>query len=254
MTRRRIILLALAASIVPASGVAQRAVEIQPGSRELDVSRIVPRTDTMAVLQRVEDQEVKLMTLEVRTARADIGGVPVVFRVQRAFASNGEVVLSDSFTVAASTLAPLRYTWRYESGPGGIWVEGLRVRGLNRAGYAENEIDLRLSGPSFFRSQLDLLLAALPLAQGRAFGWRALVEEEGRESRMEARVAGTDRVRTMSGDSCDAWRVEVRFGLGTNNYWIDRRTGELLQYKEGPMTYRILRHRSCLSADNPARP
>jgi hypothetical protein len=249
MTLRRRLLLVLAAAVVPASAVAQHAIEIQPGSRELDASRIAPRTDTMVVLQRVEGREVQLIRLEVRTARTDAGGGPVLVRTQRALDSNGNQVLSDSFTMAAATLAPLEYGWRYETGPGGIRVEGLSVRGVNTTGYAERVIDLRLSAPSFFRSQLDLLLTALPLAQGRAFGWRVLVEEEGRESRMEARVAGTDRVRTMSGGACDAWRVEVRFGLGASNYWIERGTGELLQYKEGPMTYRILRHRSCPSAE-----
>lgn len=255
MTLRSLLVLTLSIAIVPASAVAQRAVEIQPGSRELDVSRIVPRTDTMAVLQRVENQDVQLMTLVLSTARKIVDGVSVVVRVERALDSNGNPVLSDSFTVTAATLAPLGYGWRYETGPGGIRVDGLTVRGANTTGYAPRVIDLRLSGPAFFRNQLDMVLAALPLAQGRAFGWRALLEEEGRESRIDARVAGADRVRTMSGGMCDAWRVEVRSGIGMSNYWVDRRSGELLQYKEGPMTYRIVRHRSCpLPGDGTARP
>jgi hypothetical protein len=253
MTLRRRLFLALAASLVPASAVAQPAVEIQPGSRELDASRITPRTDTMALLQRVEGQEVQLAILVLRTARIDAAGGAVLSRAERMLAMNGDEVLSDSFTVAAATLAPLAYAYRNEGGSGTLRVDGLTVRGSAGRGAAE-AIDLRLTAPSFFRNEIDLLLAALPMAAGRAFAWRVLHEEEARADRVEARVAGTDRVQTMSGGSCDAWRVELRSTSGTSNYWIERGTGELIQYKDGGMTLRILRHRACPSpAEGPAR-
>ena len=246
MMLRRLAALALATSIVPASAIAQPAVEIQPGSRELDVSRILPRTDTMAVLGRVEGQEVQLAMLVLRTARADVAGAPVLSRAERFIAMNGEEVMLDSFTVAAATLAPRAYEFRNEGERGSLRVDGVSVR--RSSTMAENQIDLRLSTPSFFRNAVDLVLAALPLAEGRAFSWHVLNEQEGRQGRVEARVAGPDRVQTMEGGACDAWRVDLRTAGGTSHYWIERRTGELVQYKDGDTRVRILRHRFCPSA------
>lgn len=254
MTLRRLLLLALVVSRTPVTVHAQPAIEIQPGSRELDVSRIAPRTDTMAVMGHVEGQEVQLSILVLRTAHADAAGGPVLSRVERMVALNGREVLADSFTVATATLAPLAYAWSDEGQKGSLRANGLRVRGSARATGPGSEVDLRLSAPSFFRNQADLLLAALPLAEGRAFGWRVLLEDEAREGRVEARVAGADRVRTMAGGTCDAWRVELRSPTGTSNYWVDRATGELLQYKDEHTTLRIVRHRVCpSSAEGPVR-
>jgi hypothetical protein len=251
MTRLRILL--AAALLAPSAAIAQQpATEIRPGSREIDGSRIVPRADTFAVTALDGENALPAVYLELRTARID-AEVPAVSRVERMLSIVGVEISVDSFTVAAATLAPLWFSARGREAAGSLSFDGLAVRGSRMAGGSFTPLEARLSAPVFLGNSVDVILSTLPLAEGSAFRWPILREEDAGLDWVDARVTRHERVRTLQGGRCDAWRVETRSGGEPGVYWMERRTGEMLQYEGAGVRFRIVSHRACLRGNTAAR-
>jgi hypothetical protein len=255
MTSLRILLAAALVAFAPAAALAQQPVtEIRPGSPEIDGSRIVPRADTFAVMAVNARDALPTVYVELRTARIDVAGVPAVSRVERMRSLPGVELSVDSFTVAAGTLAPLSVSERSRSAQGSLAFEGLAVTGHRMSRGTMTPVEVRLSAPVFLGNSIDVVLSTLPLAEGRAYRWPILREEDAGLDSVDARVTRRERVRTVQGGTCLAWRVETRAGGEPGVYWMERRTGELIQYEGAGVRFRILSHRACLRGNTAARP
>lgn len=254
MTILRTFLAATLATLVAnATAHAQDAAVIRPGSREVNGSRVAARTDTFAVSGLLEGREVPMGSLELRTTLVTAAGAPAVSRVERMTLLGGMEVSVDSFTLAAATLAPLAYADRAGTDEASFVFDGLTVRGTRSEEGKREPVAVRLAAPVFLGNSMDVILSALPLAEGRAFRWERLREYDVRVDSVEVRVAGRETVRTVSGGSCGAWRVEVRSDGGTSVYWVEKETGELLRYEDEDQRFLILRHRACPAGDDAVR-
>ena len=254
MTRLLLLLAAALVALAPAATLAQQpATEIRPGSREIDASRVVPRADTFAVTALDGGAGWPAVWVELRTARID-AEVPAVSRVERMKSLVGVELSVDSFTLVAATLAPLWFSGRSRDAAGSLAFDGLSVRGSRMSGGTFTPVEARLSAPVFLGNLIDVVLSTLPLAEGRAFRWPILREEDAGLDWVDARVTKRERVRTVQGGRCDAWRVETRAGGEPGVYWMERRTGEMLQYEGAGVRFRILSHRACLRGNTAARP
>lgn len=248
-------LLAATLALAPANAAlrAQDATVIRPGSREVDGSRVAARTDTFAVMVLRDGREIPMAYLELRTTLVTAAGAPAVSRAERMRMLDGMEVSVDSFALAAATLAPLSYFVRAGTEEASLAFEGLAVRGTRSEGGKREPVAVRLSAPVFLGNSMDMILSALPLAEGRAFRWERLREDDARVDSVEVRVAGRETVRTTSGGSCSAWRVETRSGGHAGVYWVEKETGELLQYADEDQRFVILRHRTCPAGDDAVR-
>jgi|GEM_PF-1869980 len=253
MTLRLLLSATLAAAAPLAARAQGGATDIRPGSPEVDGSRVVARTDTFAMMATRDGRERSAGYLELRTARATAAGVPAVLRVERMTSHVGDEFAVDSFALAAATLAPLSFGDRDGEQGGSLTFEGLAVRGERTAEGKTTPIAARLASPVFLGNAMDVVLSALPLAEGRVFRWQSLREQDAGVEPVEVRVDGSERVRTVTGGTCQAWRVEARSGDETSVYWVEKGTGELLQYRGGELRFLILRHRACPGGDEATR-
>jgi hypothetical protein len=215
------------------TGCARHAVErVHAGSPLLDGSRIAARTDTFSMANGAQPAGMMVM----RTAAL---GDTALLRVERVTAPGGQLADVDSFAVRARTVEPLfsvagvtrGHTLRFHPG---------RVTGAADG----TPVDVRLEAPAFYANSTDLLLAALPLAEGRRFTlslWNPFRGAHG----MEVRVGRAEPVTTAEGGTCEAWRVETEGPGGAAVYWVERRTRSLVAYAMGEFQIRILRHPEC---------
>jgi len=255
MTSLRILLAAALVAFAPAAAFAQQpASEIRPGSPEVYGSRVISRADTFSVLRLNDGSVLPAAYVELRTTRIDVAGVPAVSRVERVRSLAGGEISVDSFTLVAATLAPLSFSSRSRDADGSLVFEGLAVSGHRMAGGTMTPMEARLPAPVFLGNSIDVVLSSLPLAKGRAFRWQILREEDAGLDSVEARVTRSERVRTLRDRTCFAWRVETRSGGEPGVYWMERRTGELLQYEGGGVRLSILNHRSCPAGNTASRP
>jgi len=193
------------------------------------------------------------------TYRVTVGGNPVgefsseIRREEDQIISTsdltGSFIQRGSVTVEAGTLRPVRSsTFLYQPGEGSTTArltyrsegDSLTVRGnVTWGGLARPpapvEIDRTLSAASLFDNQsLDLLIAALPLAEDAA--WRINLFEPTSWDRtipITIDVRGQTRMTTPAGQF-DVWRVEVRGFANRVEYFIDRSTRVLVaQHLQG---------------------
>jgi len=161
----------------------------------------------------------------------------------------GSFIQRGSVTVEAATLKPVRSsTFLYQPGEGSTTArlrysgegDSLTVQGnVTWGGLARPpapvEIDRTLPAESLYDNQsIDLLIAALPLAEGAA--WRIELFEPTSWDRtipITIDVRGEARVTTPAG-SFNVWRVEVRGFSNRVEYFIDRSTRVLVaQHLQG---------------------
>jgi hypothetical protein len=238
---RLILAAALAASVLlPLAACAQdsAAVEVRPGSPLLDASRIAARTDTFQL--RLEGGDP--IQLVIRTAPL---GDTAILRVER-MSFDAREVGADSFAVRRAGLAPLFVESRGLMGNSRLAFPPGRAEGTyTPPDREERTISESLGEPLFYANSIDLVLASLPLAAGRAFDL-ATWSPAGLNGVISARVARAETVQAGDGARCDAWRVEtVDESGGRPVYWIEQSTGSLLGYSSQGMDIRIVRHAAC---------
>jgi hypothetical protein len=222
------------------TGCARNAVErVHAGSPLLDGSRIVARTDTFSMVNGAEPAGMMVM----RTAAL---GDTALLRVERVTAPGGQLTDADSFAVRARTVEPLFSVAGVSRG------HSLRFHPGRVAGAADGTpVDVRLDPPAFYANSTDLLLAALPLTEGRRFTLSLWNPFRGAHV-MEVRVGRTEPVTTVDGGTCEVWRVETDGPGGAAVYWVERRTRSLVAFAMGEFQIRILRHPECAARREPA--
>jgi hypothetical protein len=226
--------------LAPSAARAQEApVEVRAGSALVDAWRVSARTDTFAI----EDESGPHALLVIRTAMM---GDSAVLRVERTLVGSREISV-DSFAARRPTLVPLFD----EHGGAALrrltFPTGRVVGDVTPRGGAASRVDAALDPPAFYMNTTDLLLASLPLAEGRRFDVRMWDPEDGPYV-LRAHVARGETVTTLEGGRCDAWRVETDDADRPSVYWVDKQTQSLLAYAAGDFALRIVRSRACPAA------
>ena len=236
-------LTAAAALLVAVPAACQSAArEIGPGSAEIRAEQVRERADTLDLLvpQGGGAQAAGMVVLQTTLGEAQ----GVLVRVERITDGDGNLMALDSFTVDRATLAPLTVLARGGTGMRKLRWEAGRVRGHDADG---GTIDVAADEPAFYSNSVDMVLAALPLAEGYEAAIRFSGGDEQNGS-SPVRVTGQEDVTTGDGGRCRAWRVEVGGSGHAGTYWIGAGDRALVRFDGGSGGVRILRRNGCGAA------
>lgn len=138
----------------------------------------------------------------LETRLAEVAGRPAVVR-RETIRIGGAVMQVDSFALHRATLAPLAR-----------------------------------SNGAFLANSMDLLLGALPLADGYQAAL-AVREDDGSVVTARVRVTGREAMRTDRG-AVRAWRVSVRGASSEGTYWVGEDTRTLVRFVAADRSMRIV--------------
>lgn len=232
---RKLVLLAAVLACAPAA--AQDAV-LHPGSAPVVGERIGARIETFDYLVSEDGEYVRLGEITTRTAIASVEGREAVVRTETTTFGD-EVAQVDSFVLDRRTLAAI--VVRSDGVAASRWLRfgdaGVRVVEDGDGGADMSE---ELPGPVFYVGATDLLLAALPLADGYAATLAVYDPEVGMDT-IGVRVEAEERLPLSGGASVPVWRVRVSGDASGGWYWMDRESRTLVQYETGSGTVRLVR-------------
>jgi hypothetical protein len=227
------------------------ALATAPASgRRLDAHWVLPGTDTMVMSREAEAQPVSSLS---RPGRVIVG--MTIETVRRASDETGRKVLDVSFEerdaggvaartstrVDATSLLPLRQ--RAEVGEGHVvtllYTAG-HVIGVDSAPQrSPHYFSAPVPDTAFTSGAIDLLLRALPLADGFRASVPLYFPAENLVQALPVRVEGRERITTRGGHPTDCWLVSADFPGGiTEHFWIDQASHGII---------RILAHESEMS-------
>lgn len=223
-----------------AAGVPVGLVATAPVPR-LDPRWLVPGTDTMIMSRAADVQPVAAGRMPGRV----VVGMTIE-RVQRRPGDRGRKVLDVSFEqrdtigvvartvtrVDAVSLLPLGQ--RADLGDGHVVTLvylGNRLVGVDSApGRAPRYFSAPVSDTAYASGSIDLLLRALPLADGFHTSLPLYFPSDGEEEQLPVRVAGHEHIITRAGHDADCWLVDADFPGGiTEHFWIDERSHAILR-------------------------
>lgn len=241
--------LLLACACAPAAH-AQAAV-LRPGAAEVSGGAIPERTEEFGIYAGEGDGDgvrVGGMTLRTRLVTSD--GVPVIVRTELTW-MHDELAQVDTFVLDRRTLAPLRMHSAGESRHHSLRFSPGGVRSVFDADWGADTTEIAIPEPVFLSGTTDMLLGALPLADGYTARLAVYDREEGLGTiRVEVEAAdeitlpdGGGRVRT--------WRVGVREGGMRSTYWMDRESHTMVRFEPADGAFRIVRSRAGRSRARP---
>jgi hypothetical protein len=230
MPLRRAALLSL---LLPCAALAQAAPALPPdavgpGAAVLRPVQVREGTDTLGMVMTVNGRTLPIGMLVVETRRVTgPGGVAAVERVET---TTARIVAStvDTFVVQIAGLAAVSQR-THEERVVALDYAGRTVRGTITEGGAAGRVDVTLPTPVFYDNAMDLILGALPLAEGYTASLPVYDDESGGVAWRQVRVAGSDELPGESG-MADAWRVETVRGTTRSTYWMDKRTRRMLRW------------------------
>lgn len=223
----------LACAAAPALG----AQVLRPGSGVLAPERIRAGADTFDMYFEDSEPGRPEAVLVIETLLADQGGTPVI--VRRETLSYEDLPLqADSFVVERGTLAPIAARFQGIGTSGSADFAPGRVQGWTWADRRDT-VDTALSGPVFLRAAMDLVLGALPLAEGWAAELAFFDAEEG-ESTVRVEVRALETVELPAGP-VRAWRVRVRGSGSEGTYWMQEGTQTLVRFVAADRSMQLIR-------------
>ena len=217
--------LSLLLSIVPLALAAQQAPIVAAGDAAIDGSRIVPGTTT------------RTLTVEKDGARRPNGSIVDVIsvqpdgrllRVQTIATPTGTIV--DTAISDRRTLVPVRHSSSSAQRTMHVDFAGAHATGtFAPKDSATRTIDQQGDHPFFDSNIYDLVVGALPLADGYAARVPVYIYERGGQVWMDVRVMSTDRVAGVA-----AWKTSVTLGSYACTMWLRKSDGHLMQLTAAP--------------------
>jgi hypothetical protein len=228
---------ALLLALLPTAALAQQAPvpapshrPVSPGAAEVRPRPVREGTDTLQMVMEKDGVEIPVaqLVMETRLDRSAPGG-PVIRRVET---TTSRMVAStvDTFAVAAATLEPVSQR-TYETRAVALDYDSAGVHGTITEGGQTGRVDLRLPVRVWYDNSMDLLLGALPLAEGYEASLPTYDDATGTIAWRNIRVAGTEQIAGPLG-AVTAWRVETSRGGSSSVYWMDRTTGLMLAWSQ----------------------
>lgn len=239
--------LLLACACAPAAGA---QIVVRPGSALLAAEAIGEGTEEFDVLSGFGDgAPIGQMTL--RTGRVTVDGTPALVRTQTVWMDD-VLVQVDSFTLHARTLAPLRMRSSTEGQTVTLEFGAGTLRSVTDNELGGDSSDVPLPDPVFLGGMTDLLLGALPLAEGYTASLAVYDRVDGIGA-LEVEVEAAEEVEIDAGRRGAAWRVRVLHDGAPATYWMDRESHALVRFESEETGIRIVRARGSRSRARPTR-
>lgn len=193
---------------------------VAPGDPSVRGSRLTPGRFVKRLTRVAPDgSEEDLGTLTQWLGPAPDGPPGALLSVQTFRSPDGATV--DSSWMSGETLAPIRHRSHNARRVMALDFDGSRVRGSVRPADGEEErIDQALDPPTFDSNVADLVVSALPLAEGYRARVPTYVYERGGRVWSDVEVEGVEEV-SAGGRTVEAWKVRAGSG-GSTRYWIAR--------------------------------
>jgi dipeptidyl aminopeptidase/acylaminoacyl peptidase len=199
------------------------------GNAAISTARISTDTATRRLVLIQGGQERDVGTLRGELTLADIGGRPALVRVQT-LSSQMLGTSTDTIVLDRATLAPIRLrSVNMRRTMSLDFRQDSIVGSVAPAGGAAQTIAIRPDTALFDSNTIDLLVRALPLAEGYAVRHPIYLHEGGGKMWVTSRVTGSERVADEGGALVDAWVVESKIGPQTVKYWIAKDSRDVLQ-------------------------
>ncbi|MDB4950635.1 MAG: hypothetical protein JWM27_3284 [Gemmatimonadetes bacterium] len=224
------------AAVLPAGACAQTRPAaptyhaVAPGAAEVRPRAVRESTDTLQMVMEKDGVVLPVAQLVIETslARSAAGGA-VVHRVE---ATRSRMVPStvDSFQLAAATLAPVSQR-THEDRVVALDFDGAAIRGTIAEGEMAGPVEITLPIAVWYDNAMDLLLGALPLADGYTASLPTYDDVAAAVVWRDVRVAGTEKV-PGDGEMVDAWRVETTRKGRASTYWIEKSSGRMMRWAQ----------------------
>jgi hypothetical protein len=228
----------------------------RPVASVLDVSWLLPSTDTMVISRESDAAPVVYRHSDAGSydrfhdgeagtrARVDVG--MTIQRVRRVIAPDGRdafevafeqrdsaaVLVETTTWVDARTLRPLHQTALLDGGRVVSLVFG-HDRLVVTDSAPERPLRMTISpvpDSAYTSAAVDLLLRALPLAIGYHATVPVYFPADEQVSPLDVRVEGAERITTRSGRTAVCWIVAADFpGDVTERFWIDQRSHAMVR-------------------------
>ncbi|HEX7118653.1 MAG TPA: hypothetical protein VF212_07700 [Longimicrobiales bacterium] len=223
--------------LVPTAAHAQDAAAeppvLLPGDEAVDGRRIAPGTTELRLLVSQNGQVQQLATITEQIREVEVEGRAALERVQIVRMPMG--VATDTVVVLRETLAPVRHRSHNPQRVMALDFAGAKITGtITPASGAVQPIDVELDGPVFDSNPLDLVVRALPLAEGYAVSIPLYLHEAGGKFQVVARVTGSEAVDLGDGATEDAWVVDVEAAGQSSRFWISKTSREMLRQGSSP--------------------
>jgi hypothetical protein len=187
-------------------------------------------TDTLQMVMEKDGVVLPVAQLVIETSLGrSAAGAPVVRRVE---ATTSRMVPStvDTFAVAAATLAPVSQR-THEDRVVALDFQGAAIRGTIAEGGMTGPVEITLPMPVWYDNAMDLLLGALPLAEGYTASLPTYDDVAAAVVWRDIRVVGTEKV-PGDGEMVDAWRVETTRKGGVSTYWMEKASGRMMRWSQ----------------------
>lgn len=245
-------ILPLLAAVLLASTPAAAQQVLRPGSAGIAAHAPRERTETFHILERDAGRWMPLGEMTLRTVHATADGREAVVRTEETWI-DGELVQADSFVLDRRTLAPIAaHTSGVEASRWLHFGEGGRLRTIDDGDWGADTAEVELAEPAFLLGLTDLMLGALPLAEGYTADFAVYDPEIGIDTVRVARVE-REELRLESDARVPVWRVRVLHDATGGTYWMDRESHALVQYENDARTLRIVRAAPGDGRSRPAR-
>lgn len=241
----------LAAVLLACAPAAAQHAVLRPGSAEVAAGSIPAGTEMFEVSALTRGTWTPVAQMTLRTTRVTLDGRDAVVRTEQTWIHD-ELAQVDSFVLDPRTLAPVRVrSAGMESGRSMDFRDG-GVRTIEDGDWGADTAEVDLPEPVFAAGLTDLMLAALPLAEGYSARLAVWDMEEG-AAVVWATVEGAEELAVPSGARVPVWRVRVADDATGGTYWLDRESRALVQYENGPGTVRARRAAPGAGRSRPTR-
>jgi dipeptidyl aminopeptidase/acylaminoacyl peptidase len=195
----------------------------------ISTARIAPDTATRRLVLVQGDQQREVGTLRTELRLADVDGRPAFVRIQ-ALTSPMLGTGADTVVVERATLAPIRHRSVNMRRTMSLDYRADSILGsVTPAGGTAQTVAVRADTALFDSNEIDLILRALPLAEGYAVRYPVYLHESGGKVWVTSRVMGSERIAGEGGGMVDAWIVESKIGPQTVRTWVAKDSREVLQ-------------------------
>jgi hypothetical protein len=230
----------LAAVLLACAPVAAQDALLRPGSAAVAGDSVQERTETFDIHQRDAGRWLQIGQITLRTMRATVDGRDAVVRTEKTWIDDA-LVQADSFVLDRRTPAPV--VVRTSGVESSRWLHfgaGGRLRTIEDGDWGADTAHVELAESVFLAGLTDLMLGALPLAEGYAADL-GVYDPMGGAGTVRVAVEGREEMTLDSGARAAVWRVRVSDEASGGTYWMDRESHTLVQYQNGAGTMRIVR-------------
>lgn len=229
----------LAAALLLACAALPAAAQevLRPGAAAVQTQAIAERQERYEVYAGENPDPVGDFYLRTRLATVD--GTDAVVRKEQMLI-HGDLVQVDSFSLDRRTLAPLRMRTSDEGQTRWLHFAADSVHVVREGHWGMDTVHFALPEPVFLASSADLLLAALPLAEGFTAELAVFGVNEGMGT-MEIEVEADETLSIFGGARVRTWRVRVSGTETAGTYWMDRESHALVQFENEDGDVRIVR-------------